>query len=67
MSMIWSSRERNQADVGCAGMTLKRLLSENQKLWYLARVPSRQEGRLAIVTKRGAGCDGRGGAVDERR
>jgi hypothetical protein len=29
---------------------LKIFLSENQKWWYLAHIPPRQEGRLAIVT-----------------
>jgi hypothetical protein len=33
---------------------------------YDARIPSHQEGRLAIVTKRGAGCGGRGSADNER-
>jgi hypothetical protein len=30
-------------------------------------IPSHPKGRLAIVTKRGAGCDGRGSADNERR
>jgi hypothetical protein len=29
------------------------------------RCPTRQEGRLAIVTKRAVGCDGRDGTTDE--
>jgi hypothetical protein len=33
---------------------------------YHARIPSHQEGRLAIVTKRGAGCGGRESADNER-
>ena len=32
-----------------------------------ARIPSQPEGRLAIVTKRGTGCGGRGSADNERR
>ena len=34
--------------------------------WLYALVPSSQEGRFAIVTDVEAGCDGRGGAQDER-
>jgi len=30
-------------------------------------IPSHREGRFAIVTNVGTGCDGRGGAFDERR
>jgi hypothetical protein len=30
-------------------------------------VPSHSEGRFAIVTDVGAGCDGRGSALDEQR
>ena len=51
--------------IGVSGAGLKILLSENQKTRYLPHIPLHKRGRFAIVTKRGAGCDGRGGAVDE--
>jgi hypothetical protein len=34
--------------------------------WFESARLTRQEGRLAIVTKRAVGCDGRGCADDER-
>ena|ERR1700686_2339759 len=34
--------------------------------WHFSARLTRQEGRLAIVTKRAVGCGGRGGAIDER-
>jgi hypothetical protein len=41
------------------------LLDSQVETGLLGPVPT--EGRLAIVTKRGTGCGGRGGAVDEWR
>jgi hypothetical protein len=35
-------------------------LSFFQKSCFASRIPPRQEGRIAIVTTREAGCDGRG-------
>jgi hypothetical protein len=34
--------------------------------WFLSARLTRQEGRIAIVTKRAVGCGGRGCAFDER-
>src|SRR5215472_17639218 len=42
-------------------------LSENQKSWLSHAVPSHKKGRIAIVTTRGAGCDGHDGGFDEAR
>ncbi len=40
-------------------------LFRNSDLAYRMRRPARHEGRIAIVTKRGLGCGGRGGVVRE--
>jgi hypothetical protein len=52
---------------GKAGIPIfGKLLDPDPNHLYHARIPSHQEGRLAIVTKRGAGCGGRGSADNER-
>jgi len=39
------------------------LLYENRKSWLNSAIPRPSEGRIAIVTTRGAGCGGRVGAL----
>src|SRR5271163_4677891 len=43
------------------------LFSRRSKSVIFLTVPSHSEGRLAIVTKRGAGCDGRGWRLRRQR
>src|SRR6202022_22981 len=58
----------HQADLPCPVLTRKifRLSRRANQRYQLARL-TRQEGRLAIVTKRAVRCGGRGCAFDERR
>jgi hypothetical protein len=46
---------------GCVSIPPRKniCISLFQKLWFLACIPPRQEGRIAIVTTRGVGCGGR--------
>ncbi|MGY3452358.1 hypothetical protein ACVILH_004700 [Bradyrhizobium sp. USDA 4353] len=50
----------HQADLACPVLARKRLVFRNFRIRaFLPLVPPRHEGRIAIVTTRGVGCDGR--------
>jgi hypothetical protein len=65
-----SPRSARHAQIARRANLSRRAISDFQKLsclrpqisGFLRIVPPRSEGRVAIVTKRGAGCDGRDGA-----
>jgi hypothetical protein len=59
---LWDKSGREKARIPIIGI----ILDSYPNHLYHARIPSHQEGRLAIVTKRGAGCGGRGSADNER-
>jgi hypothetical protein len=57
---------QNASSFVCFCFTEIKIDSRQYQL-YVSRIPFQPEGRLAIVTKRGAGCGGRGRADNERR
>jgi len=60
-------RKSFQSDLPCPVLSAKTFcFSSGSNRWFVALSRPRHEGRIAIVTKREAGCDGRVGARDER-
>ena len=56
-----------QPDLPCPVLRAKTFcFSSSSNRWFVAPSRPRQEGRIAIVTTREAGCGGRVGACDER-
>ena len=60
-------RKSFQSDLACPVLRAKTFrFSSSSNRRFVAPSRPRHEGRIAIVTKREAGCDGRVGARDER-